>query len=74
MTDIPDPVSLEWIARKLCEVHAHLGEVHAQMDGLSAGAGKLVEMLSRIEDTTIALHEEMRAFNEEHRRRTRPGG
>ncbi len=29
---------------------------------------------SRIEAETIALHEEMRALNEEQRRRTRTGG
>ena len=62
MADLPEPVTLEWIARQLVEMHA-------EIDYLAPGLRRLIELLTGLEAKAVALHEEMRAFNEEQRQR-----
>ena len=58
MIDLPEPVTLEWIARQLVEMQE-------EISGASARTRTLIEILGRIEANAAALHEEMRAFNEQ---------
>lgn len=77
MTDIPEPVTLEWITRQLVEMREEICGLHGVACGQTGGVGSdmplrastrtLIEMLSRIEAKTIAIHEEMRTFIEEER-------
>jgi hypothetical protein len=85
MTDIPEPVTLEWIARQLVEMReetcgdlhgagGQIGSVGSDMQSLRASTRTLIEMLSRVEAKMIALHKEMRAFIEEERQHARLTG
>ena len=67
MTDLPEPVTLEWIARQLVEVRD-------ETDSLRGGLDALIEIVRRVETTTVALRDELRAFNEEERQRERLTG
>lgn len=67
MTDLPEPVTLEWIAGQLVEVRD-------ETDSLRSGLNALIEIVRRVEAKTIALRDELRAFNEEERQRERLTG
>lgn len=64
MTDLPEPVTLEWIARLLVDVEEKIG-------GIRSERRLLIEMLTRIEANMAAIHEELRAFVAEERQHMR---
>jgi hypothetical protein len=62
MTDLPEPVTLDWIARQLLDAGDGTASLRARID-------TLIEVLSRMEARTVAIREAMRTFNAEMRRR-----
>jgi hypothetical protein len=50
---------------------AKIGSVGSDMQSLRASTRALIEMLSRVEAKTVAIHEEMLAFFEEERQHAR---
>lgn len=48
--DLPEPVTLEWIARQLEDPYA--------------GLGAMIEKLDRVKAETVAMTDKLRAFNE----------
>jgi hypothetical protein len=67
MTDLPEPVTREWLAHQLAEIGDGL-------DCLQTSLGALIEIVSRIEANTTAFRDEVRAFNQEERQRERLRG